>query len=124
MINDPHVPSVRSSAETQSQVASRAGRTPARVRMFGRTTMATALMMAAVAALAMTSVVQSNERATVRSSDSVQSAQPTSTSTMPISVRLDSGEFAPFAFGYLVFENDPADGVPGFGPVPPRSPAQ
>ena len=109
MINDPHLPNVRSSAETQSEVAFRAGRAPARVRMFERATMATALMMAAVAALAMTSLVQSNEQ---------------STPVVPMSGALDSGEVGPFAFGYLVFENDPAGGVAGFGPLPPRSPAQ
>ncbi len=122
MINDPHVPNVRSSAETQSEVAFRAGRAPARVRMFERATMATALMMAAVAALAMTSLVQSNERATAKSDKAVQSAQ--STPVVPMSGALNSGEVGPFAFGYLVFENDPAGGVAGFGPLPPRSPAQ
>jgi hypothetical protein len=84
--------------------------------------MATALMMAAVAALAMTSLVQSNERATAKSDKAVQSAQ--STPMVRMSVVLDSGEVGPFAFGYLVFENDPASGVAGFGPLPPRSPAQ
>ncbi len=115
MINNPQVPSVLNSTDTQSKVAS---------RIFGRAAMATALMMAAIAALAVTSLVQSNERATARSSDSVLSEQSTSTSGMPMSVPLDSGEVGPFAFGYLVFENDPADGVAGFGPLPPRAPAQ
>ena len=112
MINNPQVPNVLSSAEIQSKVAS---------HMFARMTIATALMMAAVAGLAITSLAQSNERATAKS-NSIQTAQ--STPTSPMSLPLDSGEVASFAFGYLVFENDPAGGVPGFGPLPPRPPAQ
>ena len=112
MINNPQVPNVRSSAETQSKVAS---------PVFRRATIATALMMSAVAALAITSLAQSNERVAAKS-NSIQIAQ--STPTMPMSLPLDSGEVGPFAFGYLVFENDPAGGVPGFGPLPSRSPAQ
>ena len=79
------------------------------------------MMMSAVAALAITSLAQSNERVAAKS-NSIQIAQ--STPTMPMSLPLDSGEVGPFAFGYLVFENDPAGGVPGFGPLPSRSPAQ
>ena len=112
MINSPQVPNGPSSAETQSKVAS---------PMFRRATIATALMMSAVAALAITSLAQSNERVAAKS-NSIQIAQ--STPTMPMSLPLDSGEVGPFAFGYLVFENDPAGGVPGFGPLPSRSPAQ
>jgi hypothetical protein len=114
MINNSQVPNVLGSAEIQSKVAS---------RMFRRTTIATALMMAAVAALAITSLAQSNERATAKS-NSIQTAQSTPTPTVPMSLPLDSGEVGPFAFGYLVFENDPAGGIPGFGPLPPLSPAQ
>ena len=118
MINNSQVPNVLGSAEIQSKVAS---------RMFRRTTIATALMMAAVAALAMTSLAQSNERATAKS-NSIQTAQSTPTvpmsPTLPRLLPLDSGAVGPFAFGYLVFENDPAGGIPGFGPLPPLSPAQ
>ena len=42
----------------------------------------------------------------------------------PLSIPLDSGEVGPFAFGYLVFENDPANGVPGFGPLSSGVPAR
>ena len=112
MIKNPPVPIVLSSAEMQSKVAP---------RMFARTTLATVLLVAAVAGLAITSLAQSNERATAKR-NSIQIAQ--STPTSPMSLPLDSGEVALFAFGYLVFENDPAGGVPGFGPWPSRSPAQ
>ena len=98
MINNPQVSHILGSAEIQSKVAT---------RMFRRTTIATALMMGAVAALAMTSLAQSNERATAKS-NSIQTAQ--STPTVPMSLPLDSGEVGSFAFGYLVFENDPGWG--------------
>jgi hypothetical protein len=117
MINDPQVSNPAVSREAQSKVASRAG-----ARASGRATMATVLILLAVAALAITSVLQSNERATAQSEPSMQSALlPSVTAT---SVTSDSGEVAPFAFGYLVFENDPAHGVHGFGPLPPRSTSQ
>lgn len=118
MINDPHVSKLGGSAEIQSPVAPSATHSQA----FWRVSIATALMLAAVATLAITSVLQSNERATAQSGHSVQSA------LLPLvpatSVPLDSGEVGPFAFGYLVFENDPAQGVHGFGPLPPRSTSQ
>jgi hypothetical protein len=110
MVNDPQVPNVLSSGEIQSGVVS---------PMFRRTTIATALMIAAVAALAITSLPQGNERAAA--TNLIQAAHST---TVPMSLPLDSGEVGPFAFGYLIFENDPAGGVAGFGPLPPRPLAQ
>ncbi len=93
--------------------------TPSGVR--ARATMATALIVAAVAALAITSLIQSNERATAQSPISVQGAP--AALTVPLSVPLDSGEVGPFAFGYVVFDWDPAaaGGVPGFDSWPPAS---
>ena len=78
--------------------------------------MATVLIVAAIAALAITSLIQSNERATAQSPVVVQGAP-----SVPRSVPLDSGEVGPFAFGHLVFDWDPAapGGVPGFDSWPP-----
>ena len=118
MINDTQVSNLGGSAKTQSPVASRATIS----HVFGRAIIATALMVTAVAALAVTSLVQSHDRATAQGDNSIQAVQ--SPPVEPTSVSLDSGEVRPFAFGYLVFENDPAGGVHGFGPLPPRAPAQ
>lgn len=89
--------------------------------VLARATMATVLIIAAIAALAITSLIQGNERATAQSRIVIQPAP--SMATVPLSVPLDSGEVGPFAFGFLVFDWDPAapDGVPGFGPWPPGS---
>lgn len=89
--------------------------------VLARTTMAAALIVAAIAALAITSLIQSNERATAQSPAAIQAAP--SMLTVPSSVPLDSGEVGPFAFGYLVFDWDPAGpgGVPGFDSWPPGS---
>jgi hypothetical protein len=117
MINDTQVSNLCDSTETQSKVADRAS-----ARVCGRASLATVLGLLAVAALAITSVLQSNERATAQSEHSMQSVWLPS--VQATSVPLDSGEVGPFAFGYLVFENDPAQGVHGFGPLPPRSTSQ
>jgi hypothetical protein len=69
-----------------------------------------------VAALTVTSLIHSNERATAQS----PLAQPApSMLTVPLSNSLDSGEIGPFAFGYVEFDWDPAGGVPGFSSWPP-----
>jgi hypothetical protein len=81
-----------------------------------RATMATALIAVAIASLAITSLIHSNERAIAQS----HVAQPApSMLTVPLSVPLDSGELGPFAFGHLEFDWNPADGVPGFSSWPP-----
>ena len=67
--------------------------------VLARTTMATVLIVAAIAALAITSLIQSNKRATAQSRVVVQPAP--SMATVPTSVPLDSGEVGRFAFGYL-----------------------
>ena len=87
--------------------------------VLARATLATALIVAAIAALAITSLIQSNERATAQSPVVVQGAP--SMLTVPQSVPLDSGEVGPFAFGHVVFDWDPAapGGVPGFDSWPP-----
>ena len=90
------------------------GRRLERVTM--RETMATALIAAAIVALATTSLIHGQEQATTQSAALATPAP--SRPALPLSIPLDSGEVGPFAFGYLVFENDPADGVPGFGPLP------
>jgi hypothetical protein len=84
-------------------------------RVTRRETMATALIAAAIVALATTSLIHGQEQATTQSA---ALATTPSRPALPLSIPLDSGEVGPFAFGYLVFENDPADGVPGFGPLP------
>lgn len=81
-----------------------------------RTTMATALIVAAIAVLAITSLVQSNGRATAQSRHVIQVAP--SVATVPLSIPLDSGEIGSFAFGYVEFDQNPAGGVPGFGSWP------
>jgi|RhiMetdeSRZDD1v2_1073273.scaffolds.fasta_scaffold2867095_2 hypothetical protein len=85
-------------------------------RLTMRETMATVLIVTAIIALATTSLIQGHEPATAQS---VALAAPApSRLAPPLSVPLDSGEVGPFSFGYLVFESDPAHGVPGFGPLP------
>jgi hypothetical protein len=79
-----------------------------------RAAMATALIVAAIASLAITSLIHSR-RATAQS----HLAQPVpSMLTVPLSIPLDSGELGPFAFGHLEFDWNPANGVPGFSSWP------
>lgn len=91
--------------------------------VLARTTMATVLIVAAVAALAITSLIRTHERATAQTAAQTPvMAQPAPTAaTIPMSVPLDSGDVGPFAFGYLVFDWDPRalGGVPGFDTWPP-----
>ena len=103
-----------------AQPTTTVGRRLERVTM--RETMATALIAAAIVALATTSLIHGQEQATAQSVALATPAPPPP--TLPLSVPLDSGEVRPFAFGYLVFENEPADGVPGFGPLPPGASAR
>ena len=97
------------------------GRRFERVKM--RETMATALIAAAIVGLATPSLIHRQEQQATAQTVAVATPAP-SQPTLPLSVSMDSGEVRPFAFGYLVFENDPADGVPGFGPLPTRASAR
>ena len=86
-----------------------------------RATLATALIAAAIASLAITALIHSNGRATAQS----HLLQPApSMLTMPLSSPLDSSELGPFAFGHLEFDWNPADGVPGFSAWPPGPPSR
>lgn len=87
-----------------------------------RTTTATALIVAAIAALAITSLVHSHGRATAQSGNVMQAAP--SAATVPHYVPLHSGEVGRFAFGYLEFDWDPSVGVPGFDSWPLGTPRQ
>ena len=89
----------------------------ARLDVFARTTMATALIVAAIAALAVTSLVQSNKRASAQSRALAQPAL----ATAPQSALFDPGAAGHFAFGHVEFDWAPADGVPGFDSWPPGS---
>jgi hypothetical protein len=86
-----------------------------------RATVATVLVVGAIAALAITSLIHSHDKATAQSH--VPAAPAPATLTLPLSVPRDSGEVWPFAFGYLEFDWDPAapGGVPGFDSWPSGS---
>jgi hypothetical protein len=96
------------------------GRRLERVTM--RETMATALIAAAIVALATTSLIHGHEQATTQSAALATPAP--SRPAPPLSIPLDSGEVGPFSFGFLVFEPDPAQHLPGFAAMPPSAPAR
>jgi hypothetical protein len=83
-----------------------------------RKPMATAVMVAAITALAMTSLGQSNVCA--QAGDVMPAATPVA--EVPLHIPLHSGEISRFAFGYIEFDWDPAGGVPGFGSWPLGTP--
>jgi hypothetical protein len=84
----------------------------------GRVTAATVLIAAAIVALATTSLIYPRAPATAQPADVV--VRPAlAMAAEPMSVPLDSGEVGPFAMGYVVYDWNPADGVPGFDPWPP-----
>ena len=87
----------------------------ARLDVFARTALATALIVVAIAALAVTSLIQSNKRASAQSRALAQPA------LAPRSAPLDPGSPGHFAFGHVEFDWAPADGVPGFDTWPPGS---
>lgn len=87
-----------------------------------RRAMAAALVVAAVAALAIATLVQSHVGATAQSG-AVRQAAP-SVAAVPLYRPLDSGEVGRFAFGHIEFDWDPAGGVPGFGSWPLGTPRQ
>ena len=84
--------------------------------MSARATWAMVLIVAAIALLAITALIQSNKRAAAQSV-SVQSAP--SPTRAPLSMPHDTSDLGPFAFGYVEFDWDPANGVPGFDSWPP-----
>jgi len=88
-------------------------------RVWERETLATALIAAAVAALAITSLIQSREKATAQSGVLARPAP----STVATSGSSRFGELGPFAFGHVEFDWGPsaAGGVPGFDSWPPGS---
>jgi hypothetical protein len=98
--------------------------------LLARTTTATVLIVAAMAALAITSLIRTHQPATAQTPVVAQAA-PTAAmvpSEISLSVPLDSGDVGQgdighFAFGYLVFDWDPQapGGVPGFDSWPPGS---
>ena len=79
--------------------------------------MATIPILVAMAALAITSLIPSHERA------AAQPAVEPPTATEPLSVPRESGQAGSFAFGYLELDWDPSapEGVPGFDSWPPAS---
>jgi hypothetical protein len=81
-----------------------------------RNAMATILTVVAVAILVVTSLVNSNEQAPVQSDNRM--ARLHSPPATPLSAPIDTAQAAPFTFGYLVFERDPALGVAGFAALP------
>ena len=114
MINNPLVPTAQSAVE-ETGMHGRCG-----FRVFTPTFTATGLISLAIAGLALTSLAEPNKAPTARPTDAVQA----SLQEWALSGAQQSGEVEPFAFGYLVYENDHTFGVPGFGPVPPRSSAR
>ena len=120
MINIQPTPDHPRLKEMQTQNASSGKRAITASRVFARTTLATMLIVAAISALAITSLAQSTDRAANQSSVSVQTA---SMWAVPLSVPLDSGDVGPFAFGHIEFDWNPSApvGVPGFDSWPPGS---
>ena len=66
-----------------------------------RATMATVLIVAAIAALAITSLIHSNGG---RPPNRAFAQPAPSMLTVPLSIPLDSGEVGPFAFGHVEFD--------------------
>lgn len=129
----PRAHSVRMSAEVPCADNPPAPNDPAEIRMengeqaatpFGdlaRGTMATVLIVGAIPALAITTLMHSHDKAIAQSHAPAASAP--ATLTVPLSVPRDSGEAWRFAFGYVEFDWDPdaPGGVPGFDSWPPGS---
>ena len=88
-------------------------------RIWERETLAAVLIVAALAALVVTSLIQSHEQATAQSGVSARPAP----STVSASVSRRSREVGPFAFGHVEFDWGPAaaGGVPGFDSWPSGS---
>ena len=89
--------------------------------LWTRTTLAMSLIVAAIAALVITSLLRTHDRAAAQSAAPTPAVAQVAPAEISMSVPLDSGEVGPFAFGYLVFDWDPGapGGVPGFDSWPP-----
>jgi hypothetical protein len=85
-----------------------------------RATTATVLIVAAIAALAITSLVQSHRRATAGARPM---SEPPAALAVPSPASGAFKDIGPFAFGHLEFDWNPTepDGVPGFDSWPPGS---
>jgi hypothetical protein len=114
MINKPLVSGAQSLVEDSNRPETSVP------RVFTPTSIATGLMSVAIAALALTRLAEPNKAPIAQSAHVEQAALP----ELPLSDSLDSSDVGLSAFGYLVFENNPVSGVPGFGPLPPRSSAR
>ena len=88
-----------------------------RVGVVAAARMATVPILAVTAALAITSLIPSHQRA------AAQPAVEPPTATAPLSVPRASRQAGSFAFGYLEFDWDPSapGGVLGFDSWPPAS---
>jgi len=88
-------------------------------RLSSRQAVAAVLLVAAVAALAVTSLIQSHQQATAQSAIVAAPAPLMGAMSVPF----DSGAVGPFAFGHVEFDWHPAaaGGVPGFDSWPPGS---
>ena len=95
----------------------------ARFGVLARTTMATVLIVAAIAALAITSLIQSNERATAQSRAVVQPAPSMADGAAFRSARIPARS-VPLPSAMWSSIGRPAGGVPGFDSWPPGSRAQ
>lgn len=89
-----------------------------RVDMVTAARIATILILTATAALAITGLVPSHDRAAAQ--PGVESAK----ATAPLSVAQESRPAGSFAFGYVEFDWDPSapGGVPGFDSWPSAAP--
>jgi hypothetical protein len=119
MINIQSTPNAPGVEAVPARAVTGCGPVGAASGVFARTTMATLLIVAAILALAVTSLADS-ERA--QSNVPVQIAL-VQTLTIPASVPRHSGEVKPLAFGHVEMDWDPAapGGIPGFDIWPPGS---
>jgi hypothetical protein len=85
-----------------------------------RVLMATVLIVVAVAALAITSLIHAREQTAARERILERTSTP-KMHVVPSSVPVRTGDVGRFAFGHLEFDWDPdaPDGVPGFDVWPP-----
>jgi len=103
MNNDPKVPKDFIQTELQSKVGAPNGHTASPKTVLSRTAMAGVLMVAAIAALAITTLARSDQPAAANSA--VATAPVPSMASVPLSVPHDNGEVQTFSFGFLEFED-------------------
>lgn len=109
MNNDPKVPKEFIHTELQSEVGARGERTDSPKIKLSRTALAGVLMAAAIAALAVTTLAHSDQKAAANAV--VAGAPAPSMASVPVQ---------PFTFGYLEFESG---GLPGVVASPsPQTP--